>query len=228
MLRRGLILATIGIAVSGIASFSIFVSGEESLIPEWVKNNAKWWSEGAIGESDYVSSLQYLITQGIIKIPITDVQATKVSLSDSDRAQSVVVHMGGEFFEKGVTFYTFSEFFHFSALIETTQLTPTSGIVGSPQFLLGSLVSNDKKDLYALVEKYVNPTRIVTPFPISVDILDGNGRIIQTWDYRRCDITDYTTFLESDKDVYRFGEKDEAEWRDRILFACAGFSLRAP
>lgn len=41
------------------------------LIPVWIKNNAKWWSEGKIGDSDFVSGIQYLIKQGIMKIPQT-------------------------------------------------------------------------------------------------------------------------------------------------------------
>ncbi len=40
-------------------------------IPAWIKNNAKWWSEGTIGDSDFVSGIQYLIKQGIMKIPKT-------------------------------------------------------------------------------------------------------------------------------------------------------------
>ncbi len=41
-------------------------------IPGWVKNNAKFWSEGTITDKDFVSGIQYLIKQEIIKIPPTD------------------------------------------------------------------------------------------------------------------------------------------------------------
>jgi hypothetical protein len=37
-------------------------------IPSWIKNNAKWWSDGAIGDSDFVSGIQYLIRNGIMHI----------------------------------------------------------------------------------------------------------------------------------------------------------------
>jgi len=37
-------------------------------IPDWVKNNAKWWADGTIGDSDFVQGIQYLITNGVIKI----------------------------------------------------------------------------------------------------------------------------------------------------------------
>ena len=38
-------------------------------IPSWIKNNAKFWSDGKITDSDFVSGIQYLINQKIIKIP---------------------------------------------------------------------------------------------------------------------------------------------------------------
>ena len=35
-------------------AFSISVLADSSSITEWVKNNAKWWSEGAISEGEYL------------------------------------------------------------------------------------------------------------------------------------------------------------------------------
>ena len=43
----------------------------EHKIPGWIQNNAKWWSEGSIGDSDFVTGIQFLINQGIMKIPPT-------------------------------------------------------------------------------------------------------------------------------------------------------------
>ena len=40
-------------------------------IPQWVRNNAKWWHENAIGDGDFEKGIQYLIQQGIMKIPST-------------------------------------------------------------------------------------------------------------------------------------------------------------
>ena len=40
-------------------------------IPIWVKNNAGWWANDLIGDSDFVSGIQYLITEGIMTIPTT-------------------------------------------------------------------------------------------------------------------------------------------------------------
>ena len=37
-------------------------------IPQWVRDNAKWWSEGLITDQDYINGLQFLIQEGVIKV----------------------------------------------------------------------------------------------------------------------------------------------------------------
>ncbi len=46
-------------------------NGEVS-IPDWVRNTAGWWSAGQIGDSDFVTGIQWLITNGIMIIPETE------------------------------------------------------------------------------------------------------------------------------------------------------------
>ena len=55
-------------------------TGKEVLLPSWIKNNAKWWAEGNVGDKDFVQGIQYLIQKGIMKIP-----ETKSSDSQSDQ-----------------------------------------------------------------------------------------------------------------------------------------------
>ena len=43
----------------------------EMEVPEWIRNNAKWWSENAIDDNSFVSGIQYLIKKGIMNIPET-------------------------------------------------------------------------------------------------------------------------------------------------------------
>lgn len=47
------------------------ISVTQLQIPTWIKNNAKWWSDGKISDSDFVQGIQYLIKQGRTKIPET-------------------------------------------------------------------------------------------------------------------------------------------------------------
>jgi len=49
--------------------------GEETIssIPEWVKNNAGWWIEGKISDTEFVLTLQYLVKTGIITVNLSKV-----------------------------------------------------------------------------------------------------------------------------------------------------------
>ena len=49
--------------------------GEETVssIPEWVKNNAGWWIEGKISDTEFTMALQYLVKTGIITVNLTRV-----------------------------------------------------------------------------------------------------------------------------------------------------------
>jgi hypothetical protein len=69
------------------ATFSVSVGGVSSSqgtnqtttgtikIPSWVRNTAKWWHDGQVGDSDFVKGIQYLIQQGIMQI-LTQSQST--------------------------------------------------------------------------------------------------------------------------------------------------------
>lgn len=39
------------------------------VIPSWIKNTARWWSQGSVGDNDFIKGLQYLIQNGIMKVP---------------------------------------------------------------------------------------------------------------------------------------------------------------
>ena len=38
-------------------------------IPSWIKNNAGWWADGSIDDDAFVQGLQFLIKEGILKVP---------------------------------------------------------------------------------------------------------------------------------------------------------------
>jgi len=43
-------------------------SSAQDAIPSWIKNNAGWWADGQIDDGSVVSGLQWLISNGIMKI----------------------------------------------------------------------------------------------------------------------------------------------------------------
>jgi len=56
------------LVVSFVLGFSFSVSGEESLIPSWIKNTAGWWSEGTVGDSDFINAMQWLIENDVLEV----------------------------------------------------------------------------------------------------------------------------------------------------------------
>jgi len=62
-----LIVVTALIGVTTISFTAQYVDAE-TLIPDWIKNNAKWWSEGTVDDQTFVNSIVYLVENGIIPI----------------------------------------------------------------------------------------------------------------------------------------------------------------
>lgn len=49
--------------------FSVNVSADDSLLPTWIKNTAKFWVDDQISDKEFIDALQYLVEQGILTIP---------------------------------------------------------------------------------------------------------------------------------------------------------------
>ena len=48
---------------------TINVGVSEPSVPNWVKNNAAWWSDGQINDSDFATGIEYLIKENVIDVP---------------------------------------------------------------------------------------------------------------------------------------------------------------
>ena len=205
------------------------VEGESDIIPDWVKNTAGWWSENKINETEYITSLQYLIDEEIIKVntaPITSVFATDALIPDEQRAHSFAVHVKNPNYDIDDTYYTFIQFFNRNEASGQPRGVLT-GSPDSPEFVLGSLPSHDKEKLYNFVAESVKPGGQIKKLEsfIDVSILDKNGKPINTWEYRDCTLLDYLVFLDFNKDEYRWGPTDDKEIRELFVFQCRGFDI---
>ena len=69
----------------------------EKIIPDWVKNNARWWAEGQLKDSDFYLSIQYLINKGIIEMPETETG------SDSQMIDLEGVNISAKWWTNGLT-----------------------------------------------------------------------------------------------------------------------------
>ena len=46
-------------------------TGYRTILPEWIKNNAGWWADDAIEEKEFLSALDYLLSNEILKINLS-------------------------------------------------------------------------------------------------------------------------------------------------------------
>lgn len=225
-MKRGYFLGFSFIIVFSIG-LGLTAFAEEGMIPAWIKNTSLWYGEGQVSDTEFINALQYLINQDVIKIPITEAVATTVNLEDKDRAMSFVVTFSqGDVFTTPLPIYTFYTFLHFSQTIGSNSVDLTQGLDKTPAFILQSLPSKDKELLYDVVNMYVNAGAKPVQFDVEVDVISGDGESIQTWEYRKCDVNDYATFTETNKEEYRFVDSNDMEIRELFVFACSGFSLK--
>ena len=57
-----------GIKIVLIRKINVDATTDKQIIPNWIKNNAGWWSAGQIGDNDFASGIEYMIKEGIIMV----------------------------------------------------------------------------------------------------------------------------------------------------------------
>jgi len=226
--KNSLFLIGLVIAITGVFIFPIQAFSQENYkIPAWIKENSKWWSEGKIGDQDYISGLQYLVSHGILKIP-AGMGANDPPIVNNN-AQSFVVHV---FADHEYVFDTFSKFTNTGQTIASTKLDPnlpsTISITSAPEFQLESLTSTDKKDFYNLISNYLEDVITIKPYNINIDIVASDGSIIETLEYAGCKPSGYSVYTNDDSSQYRLANKDGLEIREDTNFMCVGFHLAVP
>ena len=60
---------------------TIGIKGVETIkkagVPNWIKNNAEWWAEGAIDDSAFTQGIQFLIKEKIINVESKSLKSTE-------------------------------------------------------------------------------------------------------------------------------------------------------
>lgn len=62
-------------AIATVLFVASTVSYAYAEVPGWVKNNAGWWADGTISESEFLTGISFLIADGIIQVPPTTVSS---------------------------------------------------------------------------------------------------------------------------------------------------------
>jgi len=50
---------------------NVSANSDNVIIPDWVRNNADWWSKGQISDKDFATGIEFMIQEGMIIIPST-------------------------------------------------------------------------------------------------------------------------------------------------------------
>jgi len=156
-------------------------------------------------------------------IPTQNMTVQQTVPADKDRAQVFTIHFSGGSLTKSFS-YTFLKFAPFSKEYSPFNL-PDYSFGDTPRFYVESLPSKDKGDVYKLISTYINPTSTPQQFDASVDLTSGDGSVIQTWKYTKCDVTKYEPYYQVILIVNMLTEKFQPEIRDKIFFQCSGLSL---
>ncbi len=48
---------------------SLATSDKKIFIPDWIKNNAEWWRQNQITDSEFAQGIEFMIKEKIIQIP---------------------------------------------------------------------------------------------------------------------------------------------------------------
>ncbi|MDE1830010.1 MAG: hypothetical protein KGI25_06790, partial [Thaumarchaeota archaeon] len=128
---------------------------------------------------------------------------------------------------------SFERFVGLGQTVQTARLaTHTTNV--TPQFQLVDLPSKDKEPFYQIVSSailiasYYNNGEVTPTFDTNIDVLTGDGTLLYTIQYDRCQIGSYWMYADSNKEDYRMGSEDQTEYRETTSFACEGYHLNTP
>jgi len=122
-------------------------------VPDWVKNNASWWSDNLIDDTDFINGLQYLIEHKIIKIDNKKILG-KVPLEDIKFSSSWTM-------DKNSLVFAQSAFFEIYGVYGNCAMDGGEQVWKS--VLLG--LNPNKLDMYNEVAVWNDPQKAVVVYP---------------------------------------------------------------
>lgn len=229
-----------------MTSLTITAYADTSSIPQWIKNNAKWWSEGTITDADFLKGIQYLIQQGLIQVPssapttVKEITATNGIPSDSERVMSIVVTFQNlANFPSGmpskITVNSFQRISEFGQITSGWSNTgaPTN-VKTNPAFRLDDLPSKDKAQFYQFLNVGISSatnaqqSTEIPKFDVIINLYTGDGTLLHSLEYDKCSLLNYWVYTDSNKMDYRMTTSDQAEDREASVYTCQGYHLVFP
>jgi len=123
------------------------------MIPDWIKNNASWWSDNLIDDIDFINGLQYLIEHKIVKIDNKKILG-KVPLEDIKFSSSWTM-------DKNSLVFAQSAFFEIYGVYGNCAMDGDEQVWKS--LMLG--LNPNKMDMYNEVAVWNDPQKTVVVYP---------------------------------------------------------------
>ena len=127
--------------------------GDTKSVPDWIKNNASWWSDNLIDDIDFINGLQYLIEYKIIKIDNKKILG-KIPLEDVKFSSSWTI-------DKNFLVFVQSSFFEIYGKYGDCIMDGDSKVWRS--LALG--LNPNKMDMYNEVAVWNDPQKTVVVYP---------------------------------------------------------------
>jgi hypothetical protein len=127
--------------------------GDTKSVPDWIKNNASWWSDNLIDDITFINGLQYLIEHKIFKIDNKKILG-KVSLEDIRFSPSWQI-------DKNILAFAQSAFFEIYGVYGNCAMDGDEQVWKS--VLLG--LNPNKMDIYNEVAVWNDPQKTVVVYP---------------------------------------------------------------
>ncbi len=124
------------------------------LVPDWVKNNAKWWSEDLIEDTDFVNGIEYLIKKQIIGIDNKKILGN-VPLEDVTFSSSWQIN-------KNYLVFASSSFFEIYGKSGDCIVSDEGNLIWRS---LSLALNPNKMDMYSEVAVWNDPQKTVVVYP---------------------------------------------------------------
>ena len=76
----GFLVAILLFQIVSFSSTNLPTAYAQSLVPNWVKDNAGWWADGSITDQDFVLGIEYLIEIGVIIVQPTQTTGAETEI----------------------------------------------------------------------------------------------------------------------------------------------------
>ncbi len=129
-------------------------TSSDKKVPDWIKNNAKWWSEDLIEDTDFVNGIEYLIKKQIISIDNKKILGN-VPLEDVTFSSSWQIN-------KNYLVFASSSFFEIYGKSGDCVISDKGNLIWRS---LSLALNPNKMDMYNEVAVWNDPQKTVVVYP---------------------------------------------------------------